>query len=147
MTGSQPFRIDALGQPAEGRPYTVDAATISAYAAATDETAGSALAGHVAPPVFAVVPLWEAIAPASRAVAADEIRQHVVHYEQDMILHRPIEAGMTLVSRATPVALLPRPNGTSLVIHTETRDADGALVNEQHVTEFFRGDRGRRGPW
>ena len=38
-----------------------------------------------------------------------------------------------------PVALLPRPNGTSLVIKTETHDEDGALVNEQYVTEFFRG--------
>ena len=46
---------------------------------------------------------------------------------------------MALVSRATPVAILPRPNGTSLVIKTETRGEDGELVNEQYVTEFFRG--------
>ena len=46
---------------------------------------------------------------------------------------------MALVSRATPVAVLPRPNGTSLVIRTETRGEDGELVNEQYVTEFFRG--------
>ena len=32
-----------------------------------------------------------------------------------------------------------RPNGTSLVIRTETRTQDGELVNEQFVTEFFRG--------
>ena len=44
-----------------------------------------------------------------------------------------------LMSRATPIALLPRPNGTSLVIHVETRTEDGAPVNEQYVTEFFRG--------
>ena len=43
------------------------------------------------------------------------------------------------MSRATPVALLPRPNGTSLVIKTDTRSEDGELVNEQYVTEFFRG--------
>ena len=35
--------------------------------------------------------------------------------------------------------MLPRPNGTSLVIKTETRGEDGELVNEQYVTEFFRG--------
>ena len=57
-------------------------------------------------PVFAIVPVWEAIAPASRSVATDEARKRVVHYEQDIILHRPIEAGMTLVSTATPTALL-----------------------------------------
>ena len=76
--------------------------------------------GRIAPPVFAIVPVWEAIAPASRAVASDEARRRVVHYEQDMLLHSPIEAGMTLVS-AAPIAFLPRPNGTTLVIRTETR--------------------------
>jgi acyl dehydratase len=62
-----------------------------------------------------------------------------VHYEQDMVFHRRLEPGMTVVSRARPVALLPRPNGTSLVIRTETRTEAGELVNEQYVTEFFRG--------
>jgi acyl dehydratase len=56
-----------------------------------------------------------------------------------MLLRRPIEPRMALVSRATPVALLPRPNGTSLLIKTETRTDYGELVNEQYVTEFFRG--------
>ena len=56
-----------------------------------------------------------------------------------MVLHRPIEAGMTLVSTATPVALLPRGSGSALVIHTETQTEAGELVNEQWVTEFFRG--------
>ncbi len=114
-----------LGQPGTRVRYTVTAEAISAYAAATDDTAPDALAGRVAPPVFAIVPVWDAIVPASRAVASDETRRRVVHYEQDMILHRPIEAGMVLVSRATPVALLPRPNGTSLVIRLETRDEGG----------------------
>ena len=85
------------------------------------------------------MPVWNAIAPASEAVASGDVRRFVVHYEQDMLLHRPLEAGMRVVSRATPVAVLPRPNGTSLVIKTETRDEDGELVNEQYVTEFFRG--------
>ena len=58
--------------------------------------------------MFAIVPVWDAIAPASRAVASDEARKRVVHYEQDMLLHLPMEAGMTLVSQATPVALLGR---------------------------------------
>ena len=98
---------------------------------ATDDVPGG--------PVFAIVPVWETIAPASRSVASDEARKRVVHYEHDIVIHRPIEAGDTLTARATPIALLPRPNGTSLVIHTETTDEDGAPVNEQYVTEFFRG--------
>jgi len=125
------FDAAAIGRAGEEQRYEVTEEALRAYADATDDRPGG--------PAFAIVPVWETIAPASRAVASDEARTRVVHYEQDIVLHRPIEAGMTLVSRATPVALLGRPNGTSLVIRTESRTDDGELVNEQYVTEFFRG--------
>ena len=125
------FDVNAIGRPGNERRYEVSASTLRAYAEATNDVPGG--------PVFAIVPVWDAIAPASQAVASDEARKRVVHYEQDMLLHRPIEAGMTLVSQATPIGLLGRPNGASLVIKTETRTSEGALVNEQFVTEFFRG--------
>jgi acyl dehydratase len=125
------FDLDAIGRPGDKRSYEVGEEALRAYADATDDVPGG--------PAFAIVPVWPTIAPASRSVASDEARRRVVHYEQDMMLHRPIEAGMRLVSHATPVGLLGRPNGTSLVIRTETRTEDGELVNEQYVTEFFRG--------
>jgi acyl dehydratase len=125
------FDLAAIGRAGSTYPYEVTGAAVEAYAAATDDVAGG--------PVFAIVPVWKAIAPASEAVAAGDVRRFVVHYEQDILLHRPLETGMRVVSRAMPVALLPRPNGTSLVIKTETRDEDGELANEQYVTEFFRG--------
>ncbi|HKX48247.1 MAG TPA: MaoC/PaaZ C-terminal domain-containing protein [Gaiellaceae bacterium] len=125
------FDLDAIGRPGSTYRYDVTAAALDAYAAATDDVVGG--------PVFAIVPVWEALPAASRSVASEDVRNRVVHYEQDMLLHRPLEAGMLVVSTATPIALLPRSNGTSLVIRTETRTTDGELVNEQHVTEFFRG--------
>ena len=125
------FDLTAIGRPGDELRYDVTQAAMRAYAEATDDVPGG--------PVFAIVPVWEIIAPASRSVASGDIRRYVVHYEQDIVQHRPLEAGMALVSRATPVAILPRPNGTSLVIRTETRGEDGDLVNEQYVTEFFRG--------
>jgi acyl dehydratase len=131
------FDLGAIGRSGDEHRYEVTAAALQAYADATDDVPGG--------PVFAVVPVWNAVAPASKAVAAGEIRRFVVHYEQDIVLHRPIEAGMALVSRAMPIAVLPRPNGTSLVIKTETRDEDGQLVCEQHVTEFFRGVAAEQG--
>jgi acyl dehydratase len=123
--------LAAIGRPGNGQEYEVTEAAMRAYAEATDDVPGG--------PVFAIVPVWNAIAPASEAVASGDARRFVVHYEQDLLLHRPLEAGMRVVSYATPDALLPRPNGTSLVIKTETRDENGELVNEQYVTEFFRG--------
>jgi acyl dehydratase len=130
---------EALDSPGAEVRYDVTAEAIRSYAAATNDTFESARAGEVATPVFAIVPVWEAIAPASRSVATDEARKRVVHFGQDMVLHRPIVEGMTLVSRATPTALLQRGSGSALVIHTETRTLAGELVNEQWVTEFFRG--------
>jgi acyl dehydratase len=130
-TSTASFDLAAVGRAGSGHGYEVTEAAMRAYAEATDDVSGG--------PVFAIVPVWDAIAPASEAVASGDVRRFVVHYEQDMLLHRPLEAGMRVVSRATPVALLPRPNGTSLVIRTETRDEDGELVNEQYVTELFRG--------
>ena len=130
-TSTASLDLAAIGRAGSGYRYDVTEAAMQAYAEATDDVAGG--------PVFAIVPVWNAIAPASEAVASGDVRRFVVHYEHDMLLHRPLEAGMYVVSRATSVSVLPRPNGTSLVIKTETRDEDGELVNEQYVTEFFRG--------
>ena len=129
----------ALGLRGPEVAYEVTADGVRVFAAATDDPSVEALEGRVATPVFAIVPVWKAIAPASQAVATDEARKRVVHFSQDMVLHRPIEAGMTLVSTATPAALLQRGSGSALVIHTETRDPGGELINEQWLTEFFRG--------
>jgi acyl dehydratase len=125
------FDVTALGRPGDEHPYEVTEDGLRAYAEATDDDVGG--------PVFALLPVWEAAGRASRSVASDEVRPHVVHYEQDLVLHRPLSAGMRVRSRATPIALLGRPNGSSLVTRTETRTEDGELVNEQYVTEFFRG--------
>ena len=127
------LRVDGIGSRGAEVRYEVTAEAIRNYAAATDEPPG------VTPAIFAIVPVWDAIAPASKRVASDEARKRVVHASQDMVLHRPIEVGMKLVSTATPVALLPRGSGSALVIHTETKTEAGELVNEQWVTEFFRG--------
>ena len=127
----QAFDLAAIGQPGDEHPYEVTEDALRAYADATDDVVGG--------PVFALLPVWQTIAPASRSVASDDVRERVVHYEQDLVLHQPLRPGMRLGSRATPVALLGRPNGASLVIRTETRTEGGELVNEQYVTEFFRG--------
>lgn len=125
------FDVTSIGRTTDDQRYVVTEAALRAYADATDDVLGG--------PVFAIVPASPAIALASRFVASDEIRPRVVHYEQDFVLHRPFEPERTVVSRAAPVAILARPNGTSLVIHATTRSEDGELLTEQYVTEFFRG--------
>jgi acyl dehydratase len=128
---SPSFDVDAIGRSVDQHSYEVTERALRAYAEATDDAVGGA--------VFAIVPASPVIALASRSVASDEIRSRIVHYEQDFVLHQPLTDGMRVQSSATPVALLARPNGTSLVIRAETRGENGELVNEQYVTEFFRG--------
>jgi acyl dehydratase len=125
------FDLAAIGRTGPEQRYEVTAEALQAFADATDDVPGG--------PVFAILPAWPTIAPASRSVASDEARRRVVHYEHDIVVHRPLAAGEELVSQATPVALLARPNGTSLVIRVETRDDGGEPVVEQYATEFFRG--------
>jgi acyl dehydratase len=125
------FDLDAIGRRTEEQRYEVTEEALRTYAEATDDRPGG--------PVFAIVPAFPLIALASRAVASDDIRSRVVHYEQDFVLHRPLEPETTVVSQATPTALLGRPNGTSLVIHVTTTTEGGELITEQYVTEFFRG--------
>jgi len=125
------FDVSAIGQAGDEHSYDVTADALQAYADATDDVVGG--------PVFALLPVWDAAGQVSRAVASHDVRPKVVHYEQDVVVHRPLTAGMSVRSRATPVALLGRPNGTSLVLRTETRAEDGEILNEQYITEFFRG--------
>lgn len=118
---------------------------ILAYARATNDEPATALAGRVAPPVFAVVTAWEALQEAARAVAPEEARPRVVHGEQDIHLDAPIEAGMTVRARAAPVGVHVKDSGTTVVIRIETRDNDGRLVCQQYMTQFYRGITGGEG--
>jgi acyl dehydratase len=136
------FDLEAIGRPGQPHRYEVTEEALRAYAQATG--------GSTAGPVFAIVPAWETIPAASRSVASDDARRRIVHAAQDIHLHAPIEAGMSLVTTATPIGIFARRSGAALVIRAATR-ADGLPVAEQYVTELFRGleageDRGEPAP-
>jgi acyl dehydratase len=124
-------------------PVTEEA--ILAYARATNDEPGAAAAGRTAPPVFAIVPVWRPLQEAARSIAPEEARPFVVHGDQDILISAPIEPGMTLQSRAAAVGVHVKESGTTVVLKTETRDDAGRLLNEQYVTEFYRGVTGGGG--
>ena len=84
------IRSRRVGRSGDEHPYEVTAEALQAYADATDDAVGG--------PVFALLPVWGAAGQVSRAVASDDVRPHVVHYEQDIVLHRPLAAGMRVRS-------------------------------------------------
>jgi acyl dehydratase len=133
------FAIEKLGQWTEGPDFTVEAERTKAYAAATNDPTPAHLSGEVAPPVFAVVPIWDTIAGAMAGVVPPEVLMLVVHGEQDMRLFKQMTPGMVLSSRAASVGIHVKPNGTTVVAKVETRDEAGDLVAEQYMTSFFRG--------
>lgn len=133
------FDLSRLGVWSEESEFEVEATRTTAYAAATNDTNPKHTGGVLAPPVFAVVPIWEAMMAAAMAVVPPEAAMRVVHGAQDMRFHRPVVPGDVLRSRAAPVGVQVRGTGTTLLMKTESRDPTGALVNEQYVTTFFRG--------
>jgi acyl dehydratase len=139
------FDLETLGRWTEERVQTVDSAALAAYAAATNDAAGLAAAERVAPPVFAIVPAWAVLQEAADPVAPQEAKPNVVHGDQDILISAPIEPGMTLRSRAAAIGIHVKDSGTTVVLKTETRDDGGTLLNEQYVTEFYRGISGGTG--
>jgi acyl dehydratase len=133
------FDARALGRFTEEREFKVDAARTVAYAAATNDTNPRHSRGELAPPVFAVVPVWDVLTAAAELLAPPEAFAQLVHSEQDMRFFRPIAPGDVLRSKAAPVFLAVRGVGTTVAVRTVTVDAAGAPVNEQFVTLFFRG--------
>ncbi|WP_327112890.1 MaoC/PaaZ C-terminal domain-containing protein [Nocardia sp. NBC_01730] len=118
--------------------FEVTGARIAEYAAATNDPIAAHLAGVVAPPVFAIVPVFEAMMMPVIDVAPMDIFGRVVHGEQDFHCHRAILPGDRLVSRAKATGYTSRSNGTAITILIECRSETGELVNEQYLTAFFR---------
>jgi acyl dehydratase len=139
------FSIDKIGQWSDEQEFKVEAERAKAYAAATNDPIPQHVNGELAPPVFAVVPIWDAMGGAVGAVTPAEAFPFVVHGEQDMYFDQPIVPGAVLRSRAAPIGVHVKPSGTTVVSRTETRDENGGLVNEQYSVTFFRGVTGGEG--
>lgn len=137
----EPVQFDGagLGVWTEPERFAVTSERIAEYAAATNDPIAAHRAGEVAPPVFAVVPVFLSMAPAALSVAPPELLMKLVHGEQDFRFHRTIRPGDVLVARARPVGYAGRGTGSSVVVHAETRLDTGEPVGEQWLTAFFRG--------
>lgn len=143
MSPEPGFRLEALGEWTAARRFEVDRERVAAYAAATNDPIEEHRSGRLAPPVFAVVPAFESSAEAVLAVAPVELLMMLVHGEQDFAYHRPIEAGMDLLTRSAPLGVRQTSAGVVVAVKSETRTAEGELVNEQWMSTFFRGAQGQ----
>jgi acyl dehydratase len=136
------FKPEAIGQSGDPVTFEVERERIQAYAAATNDTIPAHSAGDVAPPVFAIVPAFQAAGMASLQVIPAEMIGAILHGEQDFHFHRPIEPGMKLETVSTPIGMRQRSSGVTVVTRSETREAGGELLVEQLMTTFVRGAQG-----
>jgi acyl dehydratase len=133
------FATEKLGQWTAEREFKVEAERTKAYAAATNDPIPAHTAGDVAPPVFAVVPVWDALVEAMAGVVPEEALFSVVHGEQDIYYRKPLVPGSLVRSRAAALGVHVKPSGTTVVTKAETRDETGDLLVEQYFVAFFRG--------
>jgi acyl dehydratase len=139
MTEDLQFDDAALGQWTDDEPFEVTRERLAEYAAATNDPIPAHRVGDMAPPVFAIVPVFEAMLMPAVDVMPVELIPRVVHGEQDFRFHRPIRPGDKLVSRGKMIGYEGLEKGTRAAILLECRTEDGDLVNEQYVTTFVRG--------
>jgi len=141
-TSAPTFKSDAIGKPGEPVAFTVERERIAAYAAATNDPIAAHASGDLAPPVFSIVPSFQAMGTASMSVIPPQLLGAILHGEQDFHFHRPIEPGMELETVSTPIGMRQRSSGVTVVVRSDTRDAGGELVTEGYSTTFVRGGQG-----
>ncbi len=131
--------LEKLGTRYEARTATIDVDQARAYAAATNDPNPAYATGLLAPPIFAVVPTWDAMMVALHAVvpAADQVS--MLHAEQDMHFQGPLVPGRTLVTFAEAHSLRSGRMGTRFTMRVVSSYEDGTPVVEQFATMLIRG--------
>ena len=139
------FNETGLGEWTDETRFDVTRERIIEYAKATNDPIAGHLAGDVASPVFAIVPVFQSLLKPALEVVPVSLFGKILHGEQDFRFHRPIRPGDKLVAKGKMTGFEGLPNGTRACVYLETRDETDGLVNEQYVTFFVRGfDDGRK---
>lgn len=131
--------LDQLGKTRDERIEVVDPDRAKAYAAATNDDNPAYTSGQYAPPVFAVVPTWEAMSSAAGEVVPAEHLAMIVHGEQDMHFAQPLVPGMKLRTVAQPFSYRVGGTGTRCTIRVDATTDSGEPVLTEYVTLFVRG--------
>ena len=127
-----------LGIKSEPKKFTVEAERALAYAQATNDS--NPAYEKIAPPVFAVVPSFEALGQVASQTIPAESMLMVVHGEQDMHFHSPLMIGEQIITTGEAFNVRVGSSGTRVAFRVESRGADdGQLRVETYATLFVRG--------
>jgi hypothetical protein len=93
MTETLEFDDTGLDRWTDDERFEVTRERLAEYAAATNDPIEAHRRGDVAPPVFAIVPVFEALLTPAVEVMPVEAIPRIVHGEQDFHFLRPIRPG------------------------------------------------------
>ncbi len=147
-----PLNREAVGQETDEFTYEVTAEKTIAYAKATNEQNPVFLdesreGGIIAPPIFNVVPAWQASGAAMSKVVPPSDVPRLVHGEQDMWFYKPVRPGDKLTSKAKVVSVEEKATGETATCEVTTRNQDGEVTTVSRMTIFIRGTgSGQRPP-
>jgi acyl dehydratase len=131
--------ISQLGTTSEPFDFTIDVDRTRQYAAATNDDNPAYTSGEYAPPVFGVVPVFDAMGASSAGLIPQDYLFFIVHGEQDMHFHQPLRPGQTMSTTVTPTSVRVGGSGTRLVMKTDSVDkATGEPLLTQYFTIFVR---------
>jgi acyl dehydratase len=131
--------VTKIGSTTGPHVATIEAERAKAYAAATNDDNDAYSSGKYAPPVFGVVPTWEAIGASMAEVIPPEAFAFIVHGEQDMHFHQPLVPGTTLKTTTEFHSVRVGSSGTRVVAKLSSADPDGQPIMDIYSTTFIRG--------
>jgi acyl dehydratase len=143
-----PLSSESVGVSGELLRSSVDARWTMAYAAGLGDPRAAYMDTQARPdvlahPLFPVCFEWPAFLstrhlPVGEALSSEE-RVRGVHASHDLVLHRPLRAGVELETRARVSRIERRPSGAFQVVRLETRDGHGQPVCTTWYGSLFRG--------
>ena len=143
-----PLSSETVGVSGEPLRSTVDARWTMAYAAGLGDTRAQYVDTRARPdvlahPLFPVCFEWPAFLSTRHLPVGDELssdeRVRGVHASHDLVLHRPLRAGVLVETRATISRVERRPSGALQVVRLDTRDSEGVPVCTTWYGSLFRG--------
>jgi acyl dehydratase len=130
-----------VGKEYPSATFEVTADHIERYARATNDENERYLGGTdvVAPPVFPVVPAFNAFMAAAMdpELGADLLR--LVHAAEEHVFHKPIRAGDVLTVASVLESVEQKETGETFTVKGTQTNQDGEVVAEVRGTMFIRG--------
>src|SRR5205814_9125157 len=108
--------VEKLGTTYDVGTAVIDPDRAKKYAAATNDDNPAYESGKYAPPVFGVVPTWDALGEVAVDMIPADALMMIVHGEQDMHFHQPLVPGVTLRTTAEPFSVRVGGSGTRLTV-------------------------------